>query len=130
MWPTIASLIFGALPTVIKSIGEAKKAALDAQTEQEKVAANERIKALEARRDVLIAESRTPWNHVARFVLLAPFAFYLAWVVVWDKITCKWFYVPSKTVCSTDPLSDWLAQIAMIMIGFYFVTDIVNRFKR
>lgn len=132
MWTTIASLFFGALPTVVEAIGKAKKAALDAQTEHEKIAANERVKALEAQRDVLIGESRTPWNSVVRAILIAPVAFYLSWCYAYDKIICKWVVAADKVgdICRTDPLSDWLAGIAMMMIGFYFVTDITRMWKR
>jgi TRAP-type mannitol/chloroaromatic compound transport system permease small subunit len=92
------------------------------------VEAGERIKALEAKRDVLIAESNTPWTNVFRACFLVPTAFYYAWTVAWDKIGCKWVY--GANVCETDPLSPWQMNILMIIIGYLFITDITKILKR
>lgn len=119
MWTAIASLFFGALPTIVESIGKAKKAALDARTEQEKIAANERVKALEAQRDVLIARSGSSWDSLGKFLFAFPFIFYLNWIIVWDKIACKWFLVERS--CSTDPLSPWLEGTLTIVLGGFFL---------
>lgn len=128
MLGTILSLVMGGIPSIVREIAQAKNNLENAKTDREKVFAEERVKALEAKRDVLVSESRTPWNHIARFTLLAPFAFYLTWVTAWDKIACKWFL--DQTQCTTDPLSDWLSAIAMMIIGFYFVTDWTRTIKK
>lgn len=127
MWTTILSLVLGGVPGIIKSLADAKVALANAETEHEKVAANERIKALEAQKDVLIAESTTPWNAIARFTLLGPVAFYWFWTIVWDKIMSRWFFGFDG---STDKLADWQVNIVMIIIGFYFVADITKIIKR
>src|SRR3990172_664565 len=126
MWTTIASLFFGAVPTIVESIGKAKKAALDAKTEQDKISANERVKSLEAQRDVLIAETKSPWVNIARFAFIVPIAVYVNWLILWDKLLC-----PSLGMnCSTDPLSDWLNGIAMVIIGFLFLDNSLKIIKR
>jgi len=124
MFLSILSLVFGALPTVINSLSKARLELAEATTEQEKIAANERIKVLEARRDILLKESETPWNNVARFLFVAPVATYWAWTIVWDKILC-----PSGN-CSTDPLADWQMNIFWTILGFYFLTDLTKLWKR
>lgn len=132
MWGTILSLVLGAVPGVIRELAAARVNLANAETEKEKVEANERIKALEAKRDVLIAESATPWNVIARFCLLGPAAFYLFWISAYDKIICKWVTAPENVnaVCTTDPLSDWQMGIVGIMVGFYFLTDVTKIMKR
>lgn len=132
MWATIASLFFGALPTITKQIADARVQLANAKTEENRIAAEERVKTLEIRRDVLIAESRSPWNSVARFVLTAPIAFYLFLNYAWDKGVCKWLSVETQasSICTTDPLSPWLAGIAITVVGFYFVTDLTKIIKR
>ena len=132
MWLSILSLVFGALPAIAGQIAAARVAKQNAVTEQERIAADERIKSLEAQRDVLAKEATTPWNSLARFFLVAPFGFYLWWIIVNDKIVCKW-YTPGEfvaTQCSTDPLSPWLTSICGAMVGFYFVTNAITMAKR
>lgn len=132
MWITILSLFIGAVPAIIKGIAAARVDLANAETEKEKIAANERIKGLEAQRDLLIKEAATPWNIIARCILLGPFAFYLTWVVAYDKIICKWHTPVDQVsaVCTTDSLSPWLMGIAGVMIGFYFLTDLSRILKR
>lgn len=132
MWLSILSLVFGSLPAIAGEIAKARTAKLNAATEQERIAADERIKSLEAQRDVLSKEATTPWNSLARFFLVAPFGLYLWWIIVNDKIICKW-YTPDyqwADYCSTDPLSSWLTSICGAMVGFYFVTNAITMAKR
>ena len=132
MWLSILSLVFGSLPAIAGEIAKARTAKANAVTDQQRIAADERIKSLEAQRDVLSKEATTPWNSLARFFLVAPFGFYLWWVIVNDKIVCKW-YTPADLwgeLCKTDPLSPWLTSICGAMIGFYFVTNAITMAKR
>ena len=128
MFATLLPLFLGSVPSIVKSIADYKLQLTNATTEQQKIEAEENIKALEARRDVLLKEANSPWNNVARFAFLGPFAFYLWWVVAYDKIICKW--INSETVCTTDPLSPWLTGIAGLIIGFYFLGDVSKVWKR
>lgn len=123
MFTAIFSLVLGALPTVINSLAKARLELKQATTEQEKIAANERIKALEARRDVLLKETDTPWNNLARFLFVAPVAAYWSWTIVWDKLLCT-------GTCSTDPLADWQMHILYGILGYYFLTDLTKLWKR
>ncbi len=129
MFAAILPLLLGALPSIVKSLAQARLDLANAETEQQKIAAEENIKALEFRRDVLLKETNSPWNNVARFAFLGPFAFYLWWVVAYDKIACKWIHL-DETVCTTDPLSPWLVSIAGLIIGFYFLGDVSKVWKR
>jgi len=127
MWATILSLVLGAVPGIVKEIANAKVQLANAETEQEKVAAEERVKALEAKRDVLVSESRAPWDHIARLCFVAPTAFFYAYTLVWDKIMHKWFYGVDS---STDKLGDWQWYLMVMIVGFYFLGDITKLVKR
>ena len=118
MWFSLGSLVIGALPALLREIIAAKQSLINARTEQEKIAAQERISVLEARRDVLVAESRTPWNILIRGLLVLPFGVYIWKLVLVDKIWCPFWY---GSTCSTEPLSDWLMGIAAMSLGFYFL---------
>lgn len=132
IWTTIASLFFGAVPSIVSALAKAKKDLADAKTEQDRIAAQERIVALEAKRDVLIKEVETPWKSLARFSLLTPLAVYLWWTILWDKIACKWFTDPDavERVCSTDRLGEWQLVIFLTIVGFYFAADLTRWIKR
>jgi hypothetical protein len=95
----------------------------DAKTEQERIAADERTKALEARRDVMIAEGPVAGflNAGMRFALAFGPACFLLKVFVWDKVL---------KLGSTDALDVNLWQVVIAVIGFYFLYDIAARFKR
>lgn len=123
MFAALLPLFLGSIPSVIKSIADARLQLANAETEKQKIEAEENIKALEARRDVLLKESNGLWNNVARFLFVAPVAMYWFWTIVWDKILCR-------TSCSTDPLADWQMNIFWTILGFYFVTDLAKLWKR
>jgi hypothetical protein len=132
MWTTLATSIFslfvGAVPGIVREIAQAKVDLANTETERERIATEERIKALEAKRDVLIANSTTPWDAVFRATVIAPFAIYIAWTVAWDKIACKWFM--SAVDCTTDPLAPWQTQVLAVLLAYLFVTDITKVFKK
>ena len=94
----------------------------DAKTEQERIAADERGKALEARRDVMVAEGAFSWlNPVMRFALAVGPAAFLLKVFIWDKVL---------KLGTTDALDANLWQVVIAVIGFYFLYDIAARWKR
>src|SRR3990167_11151676 len=103
--------IFGMLAkagigTIASRIADAYEAKQKATTDKEKIAADERIKTLEAKRDVLVAEAKSPINALIRVLFALPPAVYLAKIFVYDKVL-GWGV--------TDPLSDELEQIVWIV---------------
>jgi hypothetical protein len=103
-----------ALSNLAGKIADAKIASIQASTDTEKIKADERVRSLEAQRDVLIAnkgQRAILWIQ-AGFAL--PFVIYNAKCVLWDKVFA---------LGSTDPLSAELFQIEMICLGFYFVSS-------
>lgn len=124
MWLGILSLVLGAVPAITKEIMGWQERKLSAKTEHEKIEAEQNIAALTAKRDVLIAESKTPWNALTRGLIAAPFIIYFWWIIPYDKIICKWVHAPElvDAVCRTDPLGPWLEGIAASILAFFFVT--------
>ena len=89
--------------------------------EKEKIEQEERVKALEARRDVLKAESDGRLNAIIRAALAFPVIVFLWKVIIWDKVLA---------LGSTDDLSENLWYVSMIVLGFYYVHWTVGRFRR
>lgn len=106
---------------IVGKIADAKVAMANAETDREKIAAGERVKGLEARRDVLTAEAGTKLNGFIRAGFALPFVIYNGKLVLWDKVLA---------MGSTDPLSTELFQIELACISFYFLYDIAARLKR
>lgn len=102
-------------------IADAFAKKVDAQTERERIEADEQIKTLEARRAVLVAESGTPINALIRGWLVFPPSLYVAKLFVWDKVL-GWG--------STDDLSNNLWWIVFIIYAFYFVSTAPKWFRR
>lgn len=121
MWLSLISLVLGSVPAVVGEIAKARFEAANAKTEQQRIAADERVKALEAQRDVLVAESKSPWNTLGRLFLMAPFGIYAWKLVIWDKVL---------NFGTTDDLSLNLWALMFTVFGFYFVTDITRILRR
>lgn len=107
----LASLGIG---TIARQIASAYEARERAKTDSARIAADERIKTLEAKRDVLVAEGGSRINSYIRALFALPVAVYYAKLFVWDKVL---------GLGATDPLSPALMDFAMIVVGFYFLAD-------
>lgn len=121
-WILAIFKFFDPIAKITDKIVELQIKKADAKTEQERIAADERSKALEARRDVMVAEGALWWiNPAMRFCLaLGPAAFLLK-VFIWDKVL---------KLGTTDALDSNLWQVVIAVIGFYFLYDIAARWKR
>lgn len=113
--------LFDPISRIVGKIADAKVELAKAQTDQERIHAQERIDALTARKDVMVAESGSRVNAWIRAGYALPFVFYNAKLVIWDKVL---------GLGSTDGLSSELFQVEIACIGFYFLYDITARFKR
>src|SRR3974390_1521163 len=93
------------LSAIAGKIADYKIAQQNAQTDQERIHAQERIDALQARRDVMIAEAGSSYgwiNSVIRAMIAIGPATYLLKIFIWDKV------LQSITHGSTDPLDSTL----------------------
>lgn len=106
---------------ITNAILEYKTKLADAKTEQERIAAQERISVLEARKAVLVAESGSRLNSIIRACFALPFVIFNAKCVLWDKVL---------KLGTTDPLSAELFQVEVACIGFYFLYDMTTRIFR
>lgn len=103
------------LTAIVDKIAGAYEKKASAQTDQQKIAADVEIAALEARRDVLLKD---PYGGLVRFLWAAPFIIYDLKLVFWDKVL---------GLGSTDPLSQELAITHGMIVGFYFLRMVWRR---
>lgn len=115
--------------TLTSRIADARIAAINAKTQEERIAAEERQKSLEMQRDVLVQslQSRAGLqqaeagvsiaNIITRTFLAAPVGIVLWKIFVWDKAFGQW------TGGRTDALSGELWQVITAVIGFYFLYE-------
>lgn len=110
---------------ITNAIVKAKADAHNAKTEEERIAANERSAMLEKRRDVLIAEAGVSRaNILVRSFLALPVGILLWKVLVYDKALGQW------TAGRTDQLSPELWHVVMVVLGFYFLYEMVGARRR
>lgn len=109
------------IASITGKIADARVEMAKAETDQERIHAQERVNTLEARKAVLIAESGSRINALIRAGFALPFVIYNAKLVLWDKVL---------GLGSTDGLSAELFQVELACIGFYFLYDIAARFRR
>lgn len=121
MLAAILKLIGIGLPAIVAEIAKERTKQLDAKTEQEKIASEERIKVLEAKKDVIIKSHDDRLNNIVRLLWAAPFIVYVWKLLLWDKVM-GWG--------STDGLSPTLEYILWTILGGYFLLSGIDRFKR
>jgi hypothetical protein len=112
------SVLFGLinpLAALAGKIADARMAAQNAVTDRERIAAEERVKDLEARRAVLVAEAAgSRVNVVMRAAIAFGPTVYLLKIFIWDKVL---------KLGATDSLSGELWQVVTAVIGFYFLYE-------
>jgi hypothetical protein len=120
-------LLLGALNPISQITGQianAKIALHNAETDQDRIAAEERVKTLEARKAVLIAESGSRLNSFMRAALAVGPMLYLNKIFIWDKV------LGGLTAGRTDPIDANLWNVIIAVIGFYVLYDMAARLKR
>lgn len=115
------SFLFGLIDPITRITDQIAKVKIEqtlATTNQAKIAADERISALQSKQAVMIAEAGSGVNSWMRAAIAAPFMLYLWKLIVWDKI------IMGGTV-ATDNLSDKLWDVGTLVFGFYFLQSTV-----
>lgn len=109
----------GALDRIGGHLKDAYIAKKQADSDEQKLEADLRIRQLEAQEEILIAEQGNWITRWIRPAIAFPFVAYLWKVVLWDKVL---------GLGATAPLSTELAEIMMVMIGAYFLTRPIEKF--
>ena len=121
MWNLIVSFLTGPLSAITRDLKEAYQSKLTAQNDAQRIAADERIAVLEARKTSILAAQSDPVERWVRVGLAFPFVVYINKLVLWDKVL---------ELGVTDKLSPELSQIMMIVLAGYFVDVAVKRVFR
>ena len=120
MWAALLKwLTGGGITSIVAELGDAYEARLRAETDQDKLVADQRIAQIRARAEVQAAEAGRPVNAIMRGCIAAPVAILLFKVMVWDKALGQW------TGGHTDALDPNLWQVVMAVVGFYFLYEAV-----
>lgn len=110
--------LFTTVNGITSAISNERLKLIQAKTDQEKIAAEERIASLQAKRDVMVAESSiSKLNAIVRATIGGSVAFLLAKIFVYDKALGQW------TGGRVDPLDVNLWNVVMAVIGFYFLYE-------
>lgn len=128
--PSLISGLFGSINNITNAISNEKIASLNAKTDEERIAANERVNTLQARRDVMIAEAGASRLNIwiRSLIALGP-ASVLLKIFLWDKVIGSFVGCSGPTApgtCqtfTTDPLDANLWQVISIVVGFYFLYE-------
>jgi hypothetical protein len=129
---------FSTIDNITNAISNERITAIKAKTDEEKVAAEERAKALEARRDVMLSESKSPWNGLMRFLIALGPMVILNKIFIWDKTIgslqgCAGQYAQAIEGCKiyrTDLLDPNLWWVLTAVVGFYFLAEATRAFKK
>mgnify|MGYP001546537095 CR=1 FL=1 len=110
--------LFTTVNGVTSAISNERLKLIQAKTDQDKIASEERISSLQAKRDVLIAESgSSKLNGIVRACIGGSVAFLLAKLYIFDKALGQW------TGGHTDSLDPNLWNVITATIAFYFLYE-------
>ncbi len=109
------------LGDIATSLARAYEKKQDAVTDRIRIAADVEIGELEAKRAVLIAETRTPINQIVRVGLTLPAGLFIWKVIVYDKLLGAGV---------TDGLSQNLWYYVFMVLGFYFVDSVTTKLRK
>jgi len=132
MW--LLSLIPGLFNTVngiTAAISNERLKLIDAKTDQQRIVSEERITSLQAKRDVLVAESgRSSFNAYCRGSIGLFVSLLLGKLLFWDKVVGSWSGCSGEmgralecSVFRTDPLDANQWGVITAVIGFYFLYE-------
>jgi hypothetical protein len=120
MWITILSLFGTGLKSLTNDLVNARLKVLDAKTEQEKIAAQERVSTLEAKKEIILQGQKDKVERWIRVLWAVPFIIYTWKLIVWDKIL---------GLGATDSLSPTLEYIMWTILGSYFLDQTINKIR-
>jgi hypothetical protein len=121
IWLTALLGLVDPISRIAGKIADARIAATNATTDKEKIAADERVKGLEVKRDVMVAEAGSKLNAVMRAAYGIPPAIYLAKLFVYDKVL---------GFGTTDPISPMMENVLWTVVGFYFLHHTARMLRR
>ena len=113
----LAAILSALTGGVARELAAAYRARQEAATDQDRIAADERIKSVQAMADLQRAEAGSPVNALLRAYIAVGPATYLFKIYLIDKVL---------GLGATDNLSPELWQIAWVVIGFYFLHETVT----
>ena len=102
----------GGLSGIAEQLQIAHQNRLQAQTDEQKLAADIAIKQLEARQNALIHGKGAWISKAVQAAWALPFIIFNFKVIVWDKVL---------GLGVTDPLGQFEQNIGVIIVGFYFL---------
>lgn len=108
----------GGLQSITSELRGAYADKLAAANDEDRIAADVTINQLEARQAALISGKGAWVSKAVQAAWATPFIIYDAKLIIWDKVL---------KLGATDPLSDDLMKIQMIIVSFYFLTVLVNK---
>lgn len=129
--PAIITGAFGTINGITSALSNEKITLINAKTQEEQIASQERINSLQARRDVLIAEagSGSRINLIMRACFALVGLSVVAKLYLWDKVIgsfagCSQAPAGTCGIFVTDPIDENGWKLIAVIVGFYFVSEL------
>lgn len=111
--------LFNTVNGITNAIANERLAVISAKTDQERIAAQERLNTLQAQRDVLVEDAKhSKLDVIMRFAIAVGPAAFLTKIFLWDKVIGSF---TSDNIWKTDPLDSNLWGVITAVVGFYFL---------
>ncbi len=121
MLKLLGALLSGPISTISNDLKEAYQSKLNASNDAQRIAADERIALLEARKTTILAAQSSPVERYVRIGFALPFVLYVNKLIIWDKLL---------EYGATDALSADLTQLMYLVFGGYFLDSSVRQITK
>ena len=109
--------ISGPLKSISNDLKQAYQAKLNAANDAERLAVDERINILEARKSIILASQEHPIGRWVRALFAVPCIVYTWKLIIYDKVFA---------LGATDTLSPELWQLFWIIVGGFFIDSTIK----
>lgn len=117
----ISWLASGGIAAIGKELRQARLDQLNADNTESRIAADVRVKELEARQSIILAAQSDRFERWVRIGFALPFLIYINKLVLFDKVL---------GLGTTDPLSPMLTEAMWVVLGGFFILSTAKVFRR
>jgi hypothetical protein len=114
-------LVGGGIKAIGSELRQARLDQINAANDSERIAADVRVKELEAQQSIILAAQGDRFERWVRIGFALPFLAYIWKLIVWDKML---------GLGVTDPLSPMLTEAFWIVIGGFFIISTAKALRR
>lgn len=120
-WLNPLTALFDPIKNISRDIADTKIKLAQEQNNEKRIEMEQTVKILELKQETILKAQADPQEKWIRIGFAFPFIVYIWKLVIFDKVL---------SLGVTDPLSSQLSEIMFLVLGAYFLREIVKQVKK